>query len=204
MKLLYSGGLNKYDPKGYQQSYFYRFSHTLHELIAQQKKIGCVTLAKPDHYYDEHLIPQFGSRVDVIGHEVAGITWEKYDVIFLCGGDTLLLQKSLQEKAFGLSKLKSDAIIFGDSAGAMLLAPFFYVSNEKAPLQFFNGIYSQSGALIIVHANNQRYCNEKLVNSVEEFARSNDLRTLVLKENEVRQFDQKSGQFSKVNFADLF
>ena len=126
MKLIFRGGLNKNEPNGFEKSYLYEYSKTIKKLIAKGKKTCFVTMAKPNHYYDKHIIPQFGETVDIVGNKTKDINWRIYDLIFLCGGDTIPLKDGLQRKRFDFGVLKKDIVILGDSAGAMLMAPYFY------------------------------------------------------------------------------
>jgi peptidase E len=204
MKLLFRGGLNKYDPQGWEKSYFYEYSKTIHKLVANGLKVCFVTMAKPDRYYDKYIIPQFGKKVDIIGHKTTNVDWSVYDLIFLCGGDTILLKAGLAKKNFKLKHLKDNIVILGDSAGAMLLAPYFYDTKDRVNVKFLKGIYKKTNTIIIVHVNNPRYTNKVLVEKIEKFAMKRNLNTLKLKENETKLYNENTGQFANINFEGLF
>lgn len=190
MKIIYSGGINKYDPEGYRKSYFYKYSKILREQIKNGKKICFVTLAKPDHYYDEHIIPQFGKDINIIGHSKKRRTdWNKYDLIFICGGDTPLLKKGLISKGFSLEKLKKESIILGDSAGAMVLASYFYDSPDNLNLTFHKGLFPKANFVVCVHTNNPRYFNKGMLKKIEKFAKTKGLKVLMLKEYEEKLYE---------------
>lgn len=202
MKLFYRGGLNKYDPQGYQKSYFYEYAATIKQMLVEGKRVCFVTLAKPDGYYDAHILPQFGQQVDIIGNRTPAITWSRYDLIFLCGGDTLVLKEGLVRKQFDLSTLQEHVVILGDSAGAMLLSPYFYDTHDGRNSTFLEGIFPQTKTMVISHANNPRYCTPELVEQVEEFAAEKQLRLLTLAENETKLFDEATNTFVKVVFQE--
>ena len=100
MKLLFRGGLNKRDPDGWKKSYLYEYTGAINKLIGIGKKVSFVTMAKPDHYYDQYIVPQFGNSVDIIGNGIEDVDWNMYDLIFLCGGDTVPLKEGLLKKKF--------------------------------------------------------------------------------------------------------
>ncbi len=204
MKLLYRGGLNKYDPEGWQKSYFYEYEDTYKRLISEGKKIAFVTFAKPDHFYDEYIIPQFGDAVDIIDNTSDDVNWSSYDLILLCGGDTVLLKKGLEAKNFDIAKLKPDAVVLGDSAGAMIMSPYFYDTEDRVTLDFHHGIYDENHTIVIVHTNNERYCNDELIEKVSSFANEHGLQVLKLQENETMLFDESSGEFVEFEFDTLF
>ena len=204
MKLLYRGGLNKYDPNGYKTSYFYEYSNTLLNLIKQGKNIGFVTMAKPDGHYDEHIIPQFGNIVDIIGSKTVVDDWKKYDLLFLCGGDTVQLRSKLEKKDFDIYKLKENVVVLGDSAGAMLMSPWLYDTEDRKTLEFHKGIYTETNTIVIVHENNPKYCTPELEESVRNFAKERLLNVLCLKENETKLYDPESRKFVDFDFAELF
>lgn len=203
MKLIFSGGLNKYAPDGYQKSYFYKYTDKINKLIADGKKVCFVTIAKPDHFYDEHLLPQFGEKLDIIGDEAKNVDWSKYDLIFLCGGDTPKLKKGLLAKNFDFNSLKESVIVLGDSAGAMIMAPYFYDSDDRETVHFVEGLYPASKTIVIVHTNNPHYCNDELVNEVEKFAKDKSLKVLKLAECEEKMYDDTTSVFANASLGDL-
>ena len=204
MKLLFRGGLNKLDPDGWKKSYFYEYSEIVKKLIVKGRKICFVTMAKPDHYFDKYIIPQFGETVDTIGNGTKNVDWNKYDLIFLCGGDTIPLKEGLLKKKFSTDILKKYAVVLGDSAGAMLMTPYFYDSPDRKSINFIKGIYPDTKTIVIVHTNNPNYCNEFLIDKVESFAKEKGLYVLKLKENETKLYDERNKKFLDFNFEELF
>ena len=204
MKLIFRGGLNKHEQDGYTKSYFYEYSDTIKKLIIQGEKVCFVTMAKPDHYYDDHIVPQFNKAVDIIGNENQDVDWSIYDLIFLCGGETISLKEGLMEKKFNFEVIKKDAVILGDSAGAMLMAPYFYETDDRKNISFVEGIFPATDTTVIVHTNNPNYCSEELVEKIEKFAQQKNLNVLKLKENETKLFDERNKKFVDFNFEKLF
>lgn len=206
MKVVYSGGLNKYKPDGFGKSYLYEYSTTVKKLIETGKGVCFVTLAKPDHYYDEHIVPQFGDSVDIIGRKTNDdINWRQYDLVFLCGGDQLKLKEELLKKRFNIKNLRKHVVVLGDSAGAVIMAPYFYYySDDMVNVKFKKGLYPKSGVIVAVHTNNPRYFNKVMRERIEKFAKKHSLGVLELEENETKLFDEKIGEFVNFDFRDLF
>ena len=204
MKLLFRGGLNKREPDGYKKSYFYEYSEAIKRLITKGLRVCFVTLAKPDHFYDEHILPQFMKTVDIIENETENIDWSIYSLIFLCGGNTIPLKEGLLRKKFSFKVLKKNAVVLGDSAGAMLMAPYFYETEDRITIDFIEGIYPDTETIVIVHVNNPKYCNEGLVKKVEDYAKEEGLNVLKLEENETKLFDEQNREFIDFEFDELF
>ena len=204
MKLLFRGGLNKRDPDGWKKSYLYEYTGAINKLIGIGKKVSFVTMAKPDHYYDQYIVPQFGNSVDIIGNGIEDVDWNMYDLIFLCGGDTVPLKEGLLKKKFNFDILKKDAVVLADSAGAMLMAPYFYETEDRMAIDFIEGIYPETQTIVIVHVNNPKYCSGVLIRKVGDFAKEKGFNVLKLKENETKLFDEQNGKFVDFKFEELF
>ncbi len=186
MKIVYSGGINKHDPQSYQRSYFYCYSNKINQYLSASKQVAFVTSAKPDHYYDQHILPQFGNRVDIIGRKKKKVNWSQYHLIFLCGGTNLDLKKGLIKQSFKLSNLKPNAIILGDSAGAYLLSAYYFDRENHGQFSFHQGFNPSSQLITIAHFNDPKYTYDQLIRQIDNFARSHQLRVLKLNENQTQ------------------
>ena len=204
MKLLFRGGLNKHTPRGYEKSYLYEYSDVVKKLITEERKMCFVTMAKPDGHFDEHIIPQFSNKVDIIGREISEVYWKRYDLIFLCGGSNLSLLEGLERTNFDLYNLKDTVVVCGDSAGAMVMAPYLYNIEDRVTIEFLKGIYPITNTIVIPHLNNPRYCTGTLLSECEKFGKEKEIDVLKLKENETKLFDQDSGKFVDFEFDKLF
>lgn len=204
MKLLFRGGLNKYESDGYLRSYFHEYSSTISKLIDEEQNVGFVTIAKPDGYYDDHILSRFGSKVDIIDRSYKVQNWRKYDLLILCGGDTVVLKKGLINNNFDIYDLRDEVVVLGDSAGAMIMAPWLYDTKERISVDFHEGIYPDTNVIVIPHYNNPRYCSSELEGAVKEFAVQKKLEVLCLDENETVLYDHNSGDFIDFVFSELF
>jgi hypothetical protein len=129
MKIIYSGGYNKVLPESVQHAFFHTYHPTIKKAANNGKKIALVTLAKPDGYFDELILPLYSGLVDIIDNTKTGsVSWGIYDGIFILGGTMKLLFEGLQKSHFDLSQLKKDVVILGDSAGAYMLSSYYYDS----------------------------------------------------------------------------
>lgn len=204
MKLLLRGGLNKLETDGYKKSYLFEYSDMVKKLIDQGKKVAYVTIAKPDGHYDKDILPQFGEKVDILGRESTNVDWLTYDLIFLCGGTTNELKEGLLRTGFSFYSLKDNCVVLGDSAGAMLMAPFYYDTDDRINVEFKKGLYKETKIITAVHVNNPNYYNDILDEKVYEFAEENNLIVLRLVEHETKLFDESTGKFVDFEFDELF
>lgn len=205
MKLLYRGGYNKYNEESIKNSYFYEYADVVIDLIKSNNKVGFVTLAKPDGHYDERIIELYGDAVDIIDTNTDINDWSVYDLLFLCGGNTTKLKTGLEDKDFTtLDVLKKDVVVLGDSAGSMLLSPWYYETEDTVNLEFHKGLYPDPNTIVIVHDNNPRYCTPDMVKKISKFAQDNGLKVLSLSENETKLYKPETKVFVDFDFADLF
>lgn len=169
------------------------------------KKVTLVTLAKPDGFYDKLIRSLYGD-IEIINTASPHPDWSSYDGIFIPGGDTIVLKNRLQEFNFSLGVLKDTVMLLGDSAGAKVLAPYFFSSpkgeRRGIDIEFIEGLYPRAGCIVIPHANNPLSCNDVLVSKVETFAQSKGISVLKLNENEQKLFQE--GTFIDVDLNDLF
>lgn len=199
MNIIYSGGWNKYSEKSVKESLVYSFADVIKIMIKKGKKVGFVTLAKPDGRYDG-LLQSIYDNPEIINSKTIAPDWQEYDGLIILGGDAKLLQDALNERKFSLPKLKNSLLIIGDSAGAYILSTYFYHSppGEKRgfEIEFLRGFNPEAKVITIAHTNNPVYCNDTLITKVEAFAREHDLQVLKLTENE--QMLNHNGEFIPV------
>jgi len=200
MKIIYRGGYEKSNKRSVGASYFYEYSDWLNKLMDNGKKIAFVTLAKDDGYYDPRIRKVYRDRPDIIGYKTKIVDWLSYDVIIICGGDTIRLKKAILDKRFKINSLKKNVVIIGDSAGAYLMSAYFYNTDDGEFLTFHKGLYPGSNLITIAHINNSRFINKGLIKKVEKFARKKNLKALKLKENQAKILENNQiSSFSKIN-----
>lgn len=197
-RIIYRGGYDKLDKESIKNSIVFAYSDIVKTFLRKGKKVAFVTLAKPDRYYNEMILPLVGNKADIIENSTSkNVPWTKYDLIFLLGGDQTELKNGLTRKNFDFNILDDNQIIIGDSAGAFVITSYFYVHKGKKlgdRIIFEKGFYPDSNVIVLAHCNNERYVNEKLDNKVVAFAKKKNLRVLRLNENEEKLLD-KSGNF---------
>lgn len=204
MHIIYSGGYNKHSQESINGSFIYTYKPYIQKMVSKGKKVGFVTLAKPDGYYDELLTPVYGGTVEIINStNVANVKWSDFNGLFLMGGSTIRLLNGLKSSHFFLDSLKKDVVIHGDSAGAYILSSFFYIGEYKGQrVEFFEGFNPQAKVITIAHTNNPDYCNDDLILKVNDFALKKGIHVLKLAENEQKIF--MNGKFVDVDKALIF
>ncbi len=193
MRITYRGGYNKLDPQQNNKFVLPAHAANVKNLLQDNKKIGIVTYAKDDGYYEPKILKHFGSSVDIISYSFEKPHWEEYDVLYLLGGNTLQLRDALKQNMFSLNGLKPDIHLIGDSAGSMVLSTYFY-SKDNGNITFYEGLHPNSDLITIVHADNNYYAPDYLFPEVESFAKENNLTVLTLNENEEKDicFDENT------------
>lgn len=192
----------------------YRYREEVVERIGRGEKVGVVTLAKDDGAYEEHLgvlgaggegsmlniepastHPDFDSVkptplkegiLQIIDYSTDIVEWSEFDLLLILGGDSLRLKQALEERGFALERLKTNAKVVGDSAGAQILSAWFYHRDHQDPnqLTFHQGFGPNSMIILVVHNNNSRYVSPELRSAVDKFAQEKELEVIKLKENE--------------------
>lgn len=202
MKIVYRGGYNKRDPESVKNSTIFEYLPIIKNLYERGQSIAVVTLAKPDGYYDELLLP-IRDKVDVIGTpNIENVTWGKYDLIILMGGDTPTLQSWLRKGKFSLNQFKEKSVIVGDSAGALVLCPYYYDGQpDDIKVKWYQGMNPGGNILVLVHANNPHYAPEGLFPLVQQFAKDKNL--TVVKINENQSYLSDDNQILEIKPADL-
>lgn len=184
MKITLRGGYSKNNT---DKSFWYAYSHLIKESLGLGKRVALITLAKSDGQYDEH-ISNLPKGLEVIDSKTFDIEWDLFDVIFIAGGDSLNLFNNLKERGFSLEKVKDDAFILGDSAGAYILSSYFYHSppgeNRGKIIDFYKGFNPEANIITVAHKDNPVYTNEILLEKVNSFAKKHNLKIIVLAENE--------------------
>ena len=187
MKIIYRGGYNKKSEESTKKSVIYDYAATVKKLLSHGKAVAYVTLAKPDNFFDNYFFPLLPNTIKIIDSKNnKNADWKKFDVIFFLGGDAEKLHKGLTESRFTLDNLKKDAVLIGDSAGAMVLSSYYadYKDDLKSQIVFFEGLNPKAKVIPIVHINNPNYVSPNLISSVHLFAEEKKLKVLELKENE--------------------
>lgn len=205
MKIIYSGGWNNENQESIHQCFLYSYQNGILKMRQNGKKVALVTLAKPDGYYDDVIRSLYGD-IEIINTASPNPDWSSYDGIFIPGGDTIVLKNRLQEFNFSLGALKDSVMLLGDSAGAKILAPFFFLSpkgeRRGIDIEFIEGLHPQAGCIVIPHANNPLHCNDILLSKIEAYAHSKGIGVLTLNENEQKLFQGEA--FVDVDINDLF
>lgn len=206
MKIIYSGGWNNKLDESIKASFMCTYHEVIKVAVASGKKIAMVTLAKEDDYYDYLITPLYAGYVDVIDSRNQNVAWASYDGIFMPGGKSSLLKAGLQKTGFRLNSLKKEVVLLGDSAGAHVLASYFYISPtgplRGVEIEFAEGFNPEARLIGIAHKNNPVYCNEILISKVNIFAKEHGLRILILNENEQKIFE--NNEFREVDKDTLF
>lgn len=207
MHIIYSGGYNNQLPESRQASFIYTYREAVLHAVSRGKKAAFITMAKPDGYYDGIIRPLYGDKIDVVGFANApGAVWDSYDILFLFGGKTAVLLGGLRANGFSLEKLKTDAVVLGDSAGSYALSAFCYNSPpgqlRGIEIEFLPAMNPASKVITVAHRNNPIYCNDILLGKVDRFAREKQLRVLVLRENEQKLLE--NGEFVDFDREALF
>ncbi len=189
MKIIYSGGYNNKEESSIRSSFIHTYRPAICRAAAGGRRIGFVTLAKPDGYFDQLIHPLYGNEIEIIDSKnAASAKWGMYDGLFLFGGDSIPLVEGLRRGGFALDTLKPDAVVLGDSAGSYVLSSYFYKSPRGAlrgiEVSFHEGLNPGVRMITVAHKNNPVFCNELLVAKVNAFAAQKVLRVLVLAENE--------------------
>lgn len=212
MKIIYSGGYDKYIMDSVAKSPFYRYSDVVSEQIRKGKVVASINFAKPDSYYDSRLDEIFGGKVISIDKRNKDkVNWDEYDIIFMPGGNQKWLKEGLLETEFSLYKLKETVVIIGDSAGAYVMGKYFPAYdgeveniNDRNIQEFVEeGLFPESNVLVIAHINNKRYVPDKALELAKKLADKLDVRLLALEENEEKLFD-RNNEFVKFDINTLF
>lgn len=209
MKLVYSGGMNKYSWQGIEDSIFFTCKEGVKRAVEKGEKVAFVTLAKPDRYYDLLIIPSFQNKVDIIDNtNLKEVERGKYDVIVIPGGETRKLHRKLITAGFSLKALKPEAIYIGDSAGAMIMAAYYYedeeMENGDRRVRFFEGLASESELIAIVHANNPNYTDNFLKERVRKFAEKKNLRVCELAEGQMVMADASGKALTPITAEEIW
>ena len=116
------------------------------------------------------------------------------------------LYEGLKKTNFSLNKLKKNVVILGDSAGAYVLSSYFYSlapgKTRDNQIKFFPGFNPDAKVITVAHKNNPVYCNEILIANVNKFAKSKNVRVLMLNENEQKLL--RGDQFIEFDKNKLF
>lgn len=205
MKIIYSGGWNDEHHESIHHCFLYSYQNNILKMQQNGKKVTLVTLAKPDGFYDD-LIRSLYGNIEIINTASPHPDWSSYDGIFIPGGDTMALKERLIERNFSVAALKDSAIILGDSAGAKILAPYFFLSpkgeRRGIDIEFIEGLYPRAKCIVIPHANNPLHYNDILITKIEAFAQSKGISVFKLNENEQKLF--QDGIFIHVDVKSLF
>jgi|GEM_PF-2764057 len=212
MKIIYSGGFDKYKKESVNNSIFYRYAEVINQQIEKGKVVASVNFAKPDYYYDSRLDEVFGGRVITIDNRnKETINWEQYDIILIPEGNQKMLKKGLLKTGFSIDRLKNEVIIIGDSAGAYVMGKYFpaydgEVENiDERNIQKYveDGLYPKSNALVIAHINNKRYVPDTALELANRLAKELNVELVALKENEEKLLDE-NGKFINFRIEELF
>lgn len=184
-----SGGYNKYDRESVGMSVLYRYKDEVLKRVNGGEQVVFVGLAKPVDKadYEERLREWAPEEVEYVDDRNSqDVVWGEYDMVVLLGGDPERLKAKLDETDFELKHLKDGVKLVGDSAGAFVLASWFYGEGEmdQGRVDFFEGFNPDLGVIVVGHANNPRYCPDWLIGKVEKFAEKKGLRVVELEENE--------------------
>jgi len=212
MKIVYSGGYDKYISESVGNSPFYRYASAVNSQIEKGKVVASINFAKPDSYYDSRLYEIYKDNVISIDNRNKDkIDWSSYDVIFMPGGNPKWLKDKLLETGFSIDNFKENVVIIGDSAGAYVMAKYFPVYDGEVEniddrnLQEYaeEGLYPDSNALVIAHINNKRYVPDSSLELADRLADELDVKLLALEENEEKLLDE-NGEFVDFEIEKLF
>jgi hypothetical protein len=197
MKIIYSGGYDKYSTASIADSIFYRYSTLVNKLSEEGKKVVSINFAKPDSYYDSRLEELYQEKIlSIDNRNKQSIKWSEYDFIFIPGGDQNILKKQLLNTGFSFDLLKDDVIIVGDSAGAYVLAAYYPdfgedLKSRESKDQAGKGLHPQSNLLVLAHVDNQRYIPEMTLERSRSLAQKLEVKFLPLKENEEKMLTDR-------------
>lgn len=109
----------------------------------EQQSVAIITTAaegKEQNKYSILAKKQFQEagfiNIDFIDLEIQELDSDKYDVIYVCGGDTFKLLKFAKEKNFNDNVkrlLNRDGFYIGVSAGSIIMSPSIDIANEIEP-----------------------------------------------------------------------
>lgn len=187
MKIIYRGGYTKKNKESYKYCSWFTYEQYLQRVLETGLRVAIVPLAKGnDNHYDEEIEKCKLGNADIITLDKRDVEWSDYDVIFIPGGDPLLLYNRLIERKFSLDILKKDSVIIGDSAGAMILAKeFMEVRNWKNfKISFYKGFNPSVNFVILPHVDNSFYGNFLFRLLVKIRALFRGMKIISLKENE--------------------
>ncbi len=190
MKCIFDGGYNKTDPNSVSNSIFVRYGDFLLEELKKGKKLLIATNAKPVGHYSERIEPFFREGADMIDKNTNEVDWGKYDTILVLGGNNQTCVNELTRLDFNVNKLKKDVLYIGCSVGTMIMSPYLCdYDQEKKEVNFLKGFLPSNNEIYLVHANNPWYVDDFHRNSIEKFAKENNLVVVPINENEVIERD---------------
>lgn len=109
----------------------------------EQKTVAIITTTAEDKEQNKYSIlakKQFQeagfTNIDFVDLETQELDSDKYDVIYVCGGDTFKLLKFAKEKNFNDNVkrlLNRDGFYIGVSAGSIIMSPSIDIANEIEP-----------------------------------------------------------------------
>lgn len=198
MRTILVGGVNGslnpgdegFDDYGKGKGYFVR--KMIDDIRAcDSTKVAIVTAAKENKHHFDELMADSGIDMDAATVLNTGDNpdWSDYEVIIMTGGSTQRLHDWLAETGFSLDKLDNCELLIGESAGAYVLGA--KVIAEYTPdgkeLVFIDGFNPKSRVLVAAHVNNPYYHRDGLTLRLEKYCTENDLKLVLLEENEVAE-----------------
>ena len=186
MKVIFSGGYNKYIISSFNNSILFRNKDIIFKLLEEGKKVLIIGSAQPNNYYKavSHFFKNKGAEI-IDKSCKKNLNWGIYDCLVILGGDTVALKNHLISIGFSTSKLKKNLLVIGDSAGAMIMAEYFYDYNRKnKKITFKKGFLTTNKQIIAVHVDNLNYYDDFSFKKVNEFAKEKGLQVVALKENQ--------------------
>lgn len=199
MKVVYSGGFDKYVRESVQKGIFYRYADAINRQLDRGKVVASINFAKPDSYYDSRLDEIYGGRVlSIDKRNEATIDWSTYDIIFIPGGNQRWLKETLIESNFSVDKLKKSVVVISDSAGAYLMSAYFVrydvelddIDDLDLKELVDTGFYTSSHVITLAHVNNKRYVSDKVLEVTKSIADKLGARFVALEENEEKTLDE--------------
>ena len=161
-------------------------SAVIFKLLEEGKKVLIIGSAQPNNYYKavSHFFKNKGAEI-IDKSCKKNLNWGIYDCLVILGGDTVALKNHLISIGFSTSKLKKNLLVIGDSAGAMIMAEYFYDYNRKnKKITFKKGFLTTNKQIIAVHVDNLNYYDDFSFKKVNEFAKEKGLQVMALKENQ--------------------
>lgn len=193
MKIIYRGGYNKLNESSIKSSMFYEYSEAINIYSERGKKVAVVTFAKPNNFWDQILIDTLGHLPEIIDTSTPNNTsWDKYDLILIPGGHDLKLKSHLLDYGFAIRKLKGNAVVIGDSAGATVMGKYFCWKREDGSCSIEEGLNPDSNLFVVPHINNPNYVNKEMLEIAKKFCAEKNLNLLTLKENQAKLFDNNT------------